>query len=301
MADCSAEHELKIRPVNVDQAIQPGEFQAIFRPLPAGVFGYLHIMRSLLPLVLFLSASLCVQAALVEKLVGYSHEGKTMEGFHVYDDAVTGKRPGVLVIHQWTGLGDYEKMRSRLLAEMGYNVLAADIYGQGIRPAPPGAGQEAGKYKEDRALFRGRMAAALDVLKGDGRTDSAKVAAIGYCFGGMGVLELARSGASLAGVISFHGSLDAAAGMEAQSGAVNAKVMVLHGAVDPYVPAEQVSGFQKEMEGAKVDWQMVSYGGAVHGFTMKGAGTEPSKGVAYNESADKRSWEAMIVFLAEIF
>ena len=252
-------------------------------------------------LVLSLLAVCSASAALVEKPVEYEQGGITLEGFHVYDDKIEGKRPAVLVIHQWTGLSDYEKMRSRKLAELGYNVFAADIYGKGIRPVPPEAAKEAGKYKADRDLFRARLTAALDVLKKDERTDTSKVAAIGYCFGGGGVLELARSGADIAGVVSFHGSLDAAEGKAASAGGVKAKILVLHGAKDPFVPTEQVHAFGKEMTDAGADWQFVAYSDAVHSFTQKMAGDDPSKGSAYNEKADKRSWEAMKVFFAEIF
>ena len=143
--------------------------------------------------------------------------------------------------------------------------------------------------------------AALDLLKADERTDAGKIAAIGYCFGGAGVLELARAGTDIAGVVSFHGSLDAAPGMTAEAGKIPAKVLVLHGAVDPYVPAEQVAAFQKEMTDAKADWQMVFYGGAVHSFTHPEAGDDPSKGAAYDESADRRSWVAMQAFFTELF
>ncbi len=240
-------------------------------------------------------------AALVEKTVEYKEGDTTLEGFQVYDDAVQGKRPAVLVIHQWTGLTDYEKMRARMLAELGYNVLAADIYGKGVRPQPPAAGQEAGKFKGDRGLYRARLKAGLDLLQKDERTDTKKIAAIGYCFGGTGVLELARSGADIAGVVSFHGALDAAAGMEAKPGTVKAKVLVLHGAEDPFVPNEQAVALGKELSAAGVDWQLSVYADAVHGFTQKMSGDDKSKGAAYNEKADKRSWEAMKVFFAEIF
>lgn len=258
-------------------------------------------MKILNTLLLAASLATGVHAALVEKPVTYQQGGATLEGFHVYDDAVTGKRPAVLVIHQWTGLSDNEKRRSRMLAEMGYNVLAADIYGQGVRPQPPEAGKEAGKYKGDRALYRARLTAALDLLKADERSDKTKVAAIGYCFGGTGVLELARSGADVAGVVSFHGGLDAAPGLTAVAGKIPAKILVLHGAADTYVPAEQVAAFQKEMTDAKADWQMVFYSGAVHAFTQKEAGSDPSKGVAYHEAADRRSWVAMQSFFTELF
>jgi len=242
------------------------------------------------------------QAALVERAVTYEQGGVTLEGFHVYDDSKEGARPGVLVIHQWKGLGDYEKQRSRSLAEMGYNVFAADVYGQGVRPEATGdAAKEAGKFKSDRQLFRDRLAAGLEVLREDERTDSGKIAAIGYCFGGTGVLELARAGKEIAGVVSFHGGLDAADGMAAEKGKTPAKVLVLHGAVDPFVPDEQVADFKREMESAGADWQLIAYGGAVHSFTHKAAGDDPSGGAAYDADADRRSWEAMKVFFAEIF
>lgn len=253
--------------------------------------------------IALLAASLVTftHAGLVEKAVTYQQGGTTLEGFHVFDDAVEGKRPAVLVIHQWTGLTDYEKRRSRQLAELGYNVFAADIYGKGIRPKPPEAGKEAGKYKGDRTLYRARLNAALDQLKADERTDGKKIAAIGYCFGGTGVLELARAGTDIAGVVSFHGGLAAADGMEAQVGKVPAEILVLHGADDPYEPDEEVAKFMQEMKNSKARWQMDFYGGAVHSFTQKEAGDDNAKGAAYNARADQRSWEAMRLFFNEIF
>ncbi len=254
-----------------------------------------------LPTFLTIALAAVSHAALVETTVTYEHEGTTLEGFHVYDDSVEGARPAVLVIHQWTGLSENEKQRGRMLAELGYNVFAADIYGAGIRPQPPEAGKEAGKYKSDRTLFRGRLLAGLEVLKNNELTDPGKIAAIGYCFGGTGVLEIARSGEEIAGVVSFHGGLDAAEGLKAEKGKIPAKVLVLHGAVDPFVPPDQVHDFGKEMAEAGADWQIVAYGDAVHSFTQKSAGDDPSKGSAYEEKADRRSWEAMKSFFAELF
>lgn len=252
-------------------------------------------------LACLVACSSIASAALVEKTVIYEQDGKKLEGFHVYDDAVSGKRPGVLVIHQWTGLTNYEKERSRMLAKLGYNVFAADIYGQGIRPVPPAAGQEAGKYKTDRKLYRARLLAGLEQLKKDEHTDTAKLGAIGYCFGGMGSLELARAGVDLKGVVSFHGSLDAAEGLAAAKDGVKAKVLVLHGADDPFAPAAQVDALKKEMEAAGVDSKVVLYPGAVHSFTQPSAGNDPSKGAAYNEKADHESWDAMKAFFAAAF
>ena len=251
--------------------------------------------------LIFLLAFNFSQAALIEKAVSYEHGDAQLEGFHTYDDEIEGKRPSILIIHQWTGLTDYEKMRARALAEMGFNVFAADIYGKGIRPQPPAAGEEAGKYKADRDLYRARMLAGLEILKADEHTDASKIAAIGYCFGGTGVLELARAGTDIAGVVSFHGGLSAVPGMEAKEGKIPAKVLCLHGALDPHVPADEVAAFQAEMSAAQADWQFVTYGGAVHAFTQKFAGDDPSKGAAYNAKADERSWEDMQQFFAEIF
>lgn len=250
---------------------------------------------------LLLSLGGLAGAAIVEKTVDYQHDDTRLEGFHAYDDSIEGRRPGVLIVHQWTGLTDYEKSRARQLAEMGYNVFALDIYGKGIRPQPPESGKYAGKYKGDRELFRGRLMAGLEVLRGDGRTDPEKIAAIGYCFGGTGVLELARAGADIAGVVSFHGGLGAGEGMAAKPGGVKAKVLVCHGAADPYVPDEEVDAFQKEMHAANADWQFIAYADAVHAFTQKMAGDDPSKGAAYQAEADRRSWAHMKLFFDQLF
>jgi dienelactone hydrolase len=185
------------------------------------------------------------------------------------------------------------------LAELGYNVLVADVYGKGVRPQPPAAGQEAGKYKKDRALLRARLTAALDVLKQDARTNAAQLAATGYCFGGTSVLELARSGADLKGVVSFHGGLDSPTPADGKN--IKGKVLALHGADDPYVPAKDVAAFEKELKDAKVSYQLIKYPGAVHSFTHKEAGSDNSKGAAYNEAADKASWSEMKSFLAGLF
>jgi len=248
------------------------------------------------------ACSTLASAALVEKPVVYEQGGVKLEGFHVFDDAITGQRPGILVVHQWTGLSNHEKEQSRKLAELGYNVFAVDVYGQGVRPTnPTDAGKEAGKYKGNRELLRERLYAGLEVLKKDEHTDQSKLGAIGYCFGGMGVLELARAKVDLKGVVSFHGSLDAATGMAAPKDGVKAKVLVLHGADDPHAPAAQVEGLKKEMADAGADCRVVLYPGAVHAFTQKDAGSDPSKGVAYNEAADKGSWQEMKEFFATLF
>jgi dienelactone hydrolase len=220
------------------------------------------------------------------------------EGWQAYDDAKQGKRPAVLVIHQWTGISDHEKERAHRLAELGYNVLVADVYGKGVRPQPPEAGKEAGKYKSNRTLLRKRVNDALAVLAKDPRTDASKMGAMGFCFGGTAALELARSGANVKGVVTFHGGLDSP--NPADGKRIKGKILALHGADDPFVPPKDVAAFEQEMKGAGVDYKLVQYPGAVHSFTQKSAGNDNSKGAAYNEAADKASWEEMKAFFAEV-
>ena len=218
----------------------------------------------------------------------------------VHDNALTGSRPGVLLVHQWKGLGPYETRRAEMLAKLGFTVFAVDIYGKGVRADnPKDAAELAGKYKGDRALLRARVNAGLEVLKKSPLADPKRIGAIGYCFGGTTVLELARSGADVLGVVSFHGGLSTPSPEDAKK--IKCKVLALHGADDPFVPAAEVAAFQDEMRKAGVDWHFVAYGGAVHSFTDSGAGKDNSKGAAYNEKADHRSWEAMNFFFDEIF
>jgi dienelactone hydrolase len=232
--------------------------------------------------------------------VSYRHGEATLEGFIAYNPAIKGPRPGVVIVHDWRGVGEYVQMRARQIAELGYVAFVADIYGKGVRPAnAQEASKQAGIYRGDRPLLRARAQAALDQLSASKLADAKHIAAIGYCFGGGTVLELARSGAQLAGVISFHGNLDTPNPDDAKQ--IKGKVLVLHGGDDPFVPAAAVEAFQKEMRDAHVDWEFTAYGGAVHAFTQKAAGDDPSKGAAYNASADARSFERMKAFLAEIF
>jgi len=166
-------------------------------------------MKVLIPLICCLIAVREARAAIQTELVEYKQDDTVLEGFMAYDTSIQGKRPGVLVVHQWKGLGDYEKKRADMLARLGYNVLAVDIYGKGIRADnPKDASELAGKYKSDRALLRARVNAGLETLRKHQLTDPKRIAAIGYCFGGTTVLELARSGANIAGAVSFHGARD---------------------------------------------------------------------------------------------
>jgi dienelactone hydrolase len=238
-------------------------------------------------------------AALHTETIEYKQGDTTCEGYLAYDDAVKGARPSVLVVHDWMGLGDYAKMRTDMLAKLGYVAFAADIYGKDVRPKDAKeAGVLAGKYKGDRALLRARVNAALDTLEKQPQCDTKHVAAIGYCFGGTTVLELARSGADINGIVTFHGGLDTPT-RDAKN--IKCKVLICHGADDPYVPAADVTALQDELRTARIDWQMIFYSGAVHSFTRPDAGSDNSKGAAYNEKADKRSWEAMRDFFNEIF
>lgn len=234
------------------------------------------------------------------KAVEYAEGNTTLEGWLAVPEGVTGQVPGVLVIHDWTGVQAYSKGRADQLAALGYVAMVADIYGKGIRPAnPKESAVEAGKFKTDRTLFRMRLMAALAELKKQPNVDSGKIVAIGYCFGGTGVLELARAGADVKGVVSFHGGLDSPTPADGKN--IKAKVLVLHGADDPYVPADGIAAMIAEFNAAKVDWQMVNYSGAVHSFTNPAAGSDNSKGAAYNAAADARSWVAMKSFFNELF
>jgi dienelactone hydrolase len=228
-------------------------------------------------------------------------EGDTVcEGYLAYDDAKSGKRPGVLVAHEWNGCGEYMHKRCAMLAELGYVAFAVDVFGKGNRAKTyPECESISKPYYADRDLTRRRAKAGLDVLAKQPNVDASKIAAIGYCFGGIVVLELARSGADVKGSVAFHGQLSTPNPADAKN--IKGKVLICHGAIDPVVPPAEVAAFEKEMEEAKVDWQFISYGGAMHTFTNWSLPTTPPPGVpaAYNEKADKRSWQAMRDFFAE--
>jgi dienelactone hydrolase len=243
--------------------------------------------------------SLAASAAIKTEIVEYKEGSTVLEGYLAYNDAIKNKAPGVIIVHEWMGLGEYSKSRARQMAELGYIAFAADIYGKGVRPKDAKeAGELAGKYKGDRKLLRARALAALDALKKNPKVDTSKILAMGYCFGGTTVLEMAMAGAPVKGVVSFHGGLDFPNLADVKN--IKSKLLILHGAIDPYVPPEQVNSFTKALNDNKVDYQFTMYSGAVHSFTNPESGNDPSKGAAYNPVADRRSFEATKTFFREV-
>lgn len=249
-------------------------------------------------LALFAFCTSTAQGAVVHKPLDYNLAGKKYEGYLAYDDAQKGLRPGILVTHDWMGVTDRTKAKVEELAGMGYIAFAVDIYGKGVRPSnPEEAAKLAGTFKKDRLALRIRMQEGLKTLRDQPQVDKTKLVAIGYCFGGTAALELGRTGADLRNIVSFHGGLDSPKPEDGKK--IKAKVLALHGADDPFVSAADLAAFESEMRNNKVDWQLVKYGGAVHSFTEKTAGTDNSKGAAYNADADRRSWQAFKDFLKE--
>ena len=237
-----------------------------------------------------------------QKIIEYKDGDTGLAGVLVFTAAAQSpeKVPGIIVVSDWMGVGPFAIEHAVKLVEQGYITRVADIYGKDVHPTnAQEAGAQAGKYKQDRKLLRSRVNAALAVLRSQPNCDPGRIAAIGYCFGGMAVLELARSGAPVAGVVSFHGGLASPTPADAKQ--IRGKVLVLHGADDPYDPPAEIAQFQDEMRAAGVNWQFTAYGGAVHSFTNPKAGNDNSKGVAYNAQADRRSWQAMTDFLHELF
>lgn len=254
-------------------------------------------MKVLLLICSFLSLS--TLAKIKSETVEYKEGETVLEGYVAYPEKMTKKTPVVILVHEWTGLGDFVKERANELAKRGYIAFGADIYGKGVRPSTPEeAGKTAGIYKSNRALLRKRAEAALNYVTTLKNVDSEKIVAAGFCFGGTTALEMGRAGQKLAGIVSFHGGLGADNITDAKN--IKGQVLVLHGAVDPYVSETELKTFEKEMNDNKIDWRMVKYANAVHSFTNKAAGNDNSKGAAYNELADKRSMVDFMAFLNEV-
>jgi dienelactone hydrolase len=257
-------------------------------------------MRCGLAALAVLTGGATAFAALKTEIIDYKHGDVRLEGYLAYDDSQTGKRPGVLVCHEWWGLNAYARKRADQLAGLGYVAFALDMYGEGVLAKDAKeAGERAAGFKKDRYLMRARAMAGLDVLRRHPKVDADNLAAIGYCFGGTTALELARAGADLKGVVSFHGGLDTPDPADAKR--IRAKILVLTGEDDPVVPKEQAAAFEDEMKKAAIDYKIVRYPGAVHGFTNPANGDDPKKGVAYNKDADEKSWEELKTFFGKIF
>ncbi len=230
--------------------------------------------------------------------VTYQDGDQTLTGYLAYDDAVEGKRPGVLVVHEWWGLNDYAKRRAEMLAELGYVAFAADMYGDDRVTSH--AADAKGWMQQITANvdgWRARAQAGLDVLKQQAQTDAERLAAVGYCFGGATVMQMAYAGADLDGVVSFHGSLPAP---PEDLSAIAPSILAAHGSADDFVPPKNVQAFEDGLERVGADWQLVAYGGARHGFTNPTAADYGIDNVAYNPQADQRSWALMQGFLDEV-
>lgn len=245
-------------------------------------------------IVFFWSSS--ALAAVIGEEVSYQHGDTVMKGYLAHDDAIKGKRPGVIVVHEWWGLNAYARQRADMLARLGYNALAVDMYGDGkTADHPEDAGKFAGAVKKDMAVARARFQAALDLLNAQSSADSTKNAAIGYCFGGGLALEMARMGVDLDAVASFHGSLGTA--NPAQKDSVKPKILVFNGGADPFVKPEQIAAFKKEMDAAGADYEFIEYPGVKHSFTNPDAdkfGQKFNLPLQYDAAADKASWQTML-------
>ena len=241
--------------------------------------------------------------SIVAKEVTYSADGTTLKGFLAYDSSMSGKRPGIIVVHEWWGLTNYAKNRAKMLAKLGYVAFAADMYGNGVTvDNPKDAGKLAAEAMHSPDTARARFDAGLNILKEQPETDTSKIAAIGYCFGGGVVLDMALEGDNLKGVVSFHGDLPTGKVKNPQD--VKAKILVCTGGADPFNPKKKVDAFEDAMKAAKVDYKVITYPGAEHSFTNPAAdslGKKFNLPIAYNKQADEKSWAAMQTFFDQIF
>ena len=240
------------------------------------------------------------QAKVVTRTIPYEDKGTSLTGYLAYDDAVSGRRPAVLVVHEWWGLNDYARQRAVKLAKLGYVAFALDMYGTGkVTDHPKQAGEWSKAISQNKAKWLQRAMAGLTVLKSQPQTDPDRMAAIGYCFGGGTVQQLAYAGVGLKGVVSFHGSLqEPPAGMSQKT---DTQLLICHGGADPFVPPDNLQAYLTAMAASRLHYQVNIYGGAKHSFTNPDAAKHHMDALAYNPSADRRSWEAMQRFFKEIF
>lgn len=244
--------------------------------------------------------SCALNAQIITEIVEYKYNDTIHEGYLAYDKSIEGQRPAVIIFHEWTGINDYIKTRTEQLAGLGYIAFAGDMYGKGIRPSnSKEADIVSAKYKNNIPLTRSKAIKAYEYIFNHELTDNRKIAAIGYCFGGMVALELVRAGEELLGVASFHGNVKTPDPKDAEN--IKSSILILHGAIDPYISDEEIEVFKKSMEAAKKDYQIIYYSEAVHAFTNPSSGDDPTKGAAYNLKADQRSFKALLNFFQEIF
>ncbi len=256
----------------------------------------MKLKPALLAMALML-ASFPAWGALKSQTVDYNYEGKVLKGYLVYDDAISGKRPGVLVFHEWWGLNDYAKSRANQLAQAGYVAFAADMFGEGkVAAHPEDAKAMVGEVTSQLPLWVGRAQAALKTLQAQSMVDPQHIAAIGYCFGGATVLKLAYEGAPLKLAATFHGSLSAPEHPEN----IKAKLIFFHGGKDAFTSADTIAQMKAKLDKAKVSYEWIVFPEAMHGFTVPGSEKMGIQGVAYNAEADRKSWAQLLVALKAI-
>jgi dienelactone hydrolase len=259
-----------------------------------------NCVRIALGASLLLLSTEVARAAVQTKTVDYEHAGTKLQGFFAWDDSIEGQRPGVLVVHEWWGLNDYARSRAQQLAELGYVAFALDMYGKGkTAEHPEDAMRMAGEVRANQKAWRERALAGLEILKGHEQVDANRLGAIGYCFGGSTVLQLAYAGADLDAVVTFHAALPVPSDEDAQN--IKARLVICHGAEDTFIPEETAQKFRAALDAADADYVMIYYAGARHSFTVPKAGERGLEGIAYNREADRRSWREMQSTFRQVF
>jgi dienelactone hydrolase len=258
------------------------------------------MQRCLVSAVLTLVVHGSVYAEVKSRAIPYQHGDLQLEGYYAWDDAVSGKRPGIIIVHEWWGLNDYARRRADQLAKLGYAAFAVDMYGKGkLTEHPTEAREWASQVRKNVDDWQKRALAGLDVLKSQEQCDTSRMAAMGYCFGGSTVLQMAYTGTNLKGVVTFHGALPIPD--ESQAKAIKARILVCHGAADRFIPEDVIEKFRHVLDQAGTDWTMVYYSGARHSFTDPDADKHNVDGMKYQKEADQRSWKEMQEFYKEIF